>query len=249
VDEERLQRRLARAGVASRRGAEALIAAGRVTVDGEVAELGRRVGPDALVEVDGVPLPQLQAHATYLVHKPRGLLSTVRDDRGRPTVMSLVPPHPGLHPVGRLDLDSEGLLLLTSDGDLTYLLTHPSQGHSKRYRVWCVEGRVAADACARLERGVDLDDGSARAVQAQPRSGGVEVVLEDGRKRQVRRMMAAVGYRVERLLRTHVGPLSLGELAPGEARRATAEELALVGYDPSGSREGNPTASPRRDEG
>lgn len=249
MDEERLQRRLARAGVASRRGADALIAAGRVTVDGRVAELGQRVGAEAHIEVDGAPIAPPSGDVTWLVYKPRGLLSTVRDDRGRPTVMELVPPRAGLHPVGRLDLDSEGLLLITTDGDLTYHLTHPSHGHRKRYRVWCAEGTLDSRACAALTAGVTLDDGAARAVRARPRPGGAEIVLEDGRKRQVRRMLAAVGYRVERLLRTHVGPLNLDGLEPGGARRIGPDELARVGYDPTGSREGNPTASPRRDEG
>lgn len=244
---ERLQKVLARAGVASRRKAEELIEAGRVTVDGEVAELGRRVGPGAVVAVDGVPIAPVGRHVTYLLHKPAGFLSAVSDDRGRPTVMSLVPPHPGLHPVGRLDLDSEGMLLLTSDGDLTFALTHPSHGHDKTYRVWCERGRLGADVCARLESGVELEDGPARAVRARPVSGGAEIVLHDGRKRQVRRMVEAVGERVERLVRIRIGDLALGDLPAGGYRRLDAADLRRVGYDPGEGDEENPMAPPDRE--
>ena len=249
VSEERLQKFLARAGVASRRKAEALIRAGRVGVDGETAELGRTVVPGAVVTVDGVPVVATAHHVTYLLHKPPGFLSTVSDDRGRPTVMSLVPDHPGLHPVGRLDFDSEGLLLLTTDGDLTFHLTHPSHGHRKVYRIWCARGRLPQAACRRLETGVELEDGPARAVRAVPAEGGAEITLRDGRKRQVRRMVAAVGSEVVRLLRTRFAGLTLAEVPQGGYRRLDGADLRLVGYDLSGTREANPTVRPGHHEG
>lgn len=243
--DERVQKFLARAGIASRRKAEALIRAGRVTVDGEIAVLGRKVAPGSLVAVDGVQIAAAAPATTYLLHKPPGVLSAVSDDRGRPTVLSLVPPQPGLHPVGRLDLDSEGLLLLTSDGDLTYFLTHPSNGCTKTYRLWCRGGTLSTAACARLEAGVELDDGPARALRATPLAGGGEMVLGDGRKRQVRRMVAAIGDEVVRLVRTAVGGLEL-DVPLGRYRQLDRSDLALVGYDPAGSSEENPTAPPER---
>jgi 23S rRNA pseudouridine2605 synthase len=230
---ERLQRFLARAGVASRRKAEDLIEAGRVRIDGEVAVLGAKVGPGQRVLLDGVAVRPVAEHRTFALHKPPGVLSTAADERGRPTVLGLLPPVPGLHPVGRLDLDSEGLLLLTTDGDLTLRLTHPRFGHAKTYRAWCAGGDVPAEACRALRAGVQLDDGPARALQARPAPGGAVVVLGDGRKRQLRRMLDAVGAPVVRLLRTHVGGLALGDLAPGDYRELTAGDLELLGYTPS----------------
>lgn len=225
---ERLQKFLARAGVASRRKAEELIRAGRVTVDGRRAELGSRVGPGSEVRLDGRIVRDAVERVTYMLNKPPGLLSTVTDPRGRPTVMSLVPDVPGLHPVGRLDLDSEGLLLLTTDGDLTMRLTHPRFEHPKEYRVWCAEGKLDRAACERLEAGVELEDGPARAVSARPAPGGGVIVLEEGRKRQVRRMLAAVGCEVTRLQRTRIGELRLGGLPAGECRRLSEAEIAAA---------------------
>jgi len=230
---ERLQRFLARAGVASRRKAEALIEAGRVRIDGEVATLGAKVGPGQRVLLDAVEVRPVAAHRTFALHKPPGVLSTAADDRGRPTVLELLPPVPGLHPVGRLDLDSEGLLLLTTDGDLTLRLTHPRFGQAKTYRAWCAGGDVGPEACRALRAGVQLDDGPARALQARPAPGGAVVVLGDGRKRQLRRMLDAVGAPVVRLLRTHVGGLALGDLAPGAYRELTEGDLEQLGYTPS----------------
>lgn len=229
---ERLQRFLARAGVASRRKAEALIEAGRVRVDGEVAALGGKVRPGQRVTLDGAPVLPVASHRTFVLHKPPGVVSTAADDRGRRTVLDLLPPIPGLHPVGRLDLESEGLLLLTTDGDLTLRLTHPRFGQAKTYRAWCVGGDVSAEACRRLRAGVPLDDGPARALQARPAAGGAVVVLGDGRKRQLRRMLEAVGSPVQRLLRTHVGNLALGDLAPGAYRELTEGDLQRLGYTP-----------------
>lgn len=226
--EQRLQRLLARAGVASRRKAEELIAAGRVTVNGRVASLGdvAREGDD--VRVDGRPVTESGRGVTYLLHKPRGYVTTARDERGRHTVMELVPVVPGLHPVGRLDLDSEGLLLLTTDGELTLRLTHPRYQHEKEYRVWTEPPYVSQAALARLRAGVTLDDGPAVAVSAERADGGAVVVLREGRKRQLRRMMAAVGHEVVRLVRTRVASLELGGLGPGEYRELTPEEVAAL---------------------
>lgn len=230
---ERLQKVLARAGAApSRRKAEALVEAGRVTVDGAVARLGDRVPPGAEVRLDGRPVVAPAGRTVLLLHKPAGVVTTTADPHGRPTVMSLVPGRPGLHPVGRLDLDSEGLLLLTDDGELTLRLTHPRYEHAKRYRVWCAEGTVDESALRRLRRGVELEDGPARADAARAAPGGCAIELHEGRNRQVRRMLEAVGYRVERLLRTHLSGVALGDLAPGAWREATPEELAALGYDP-----------------
>lgn len=231
VDEpERLQRFLARAGVASRRKAEALIVAGRVTVDGAVAVLGQKVGPGARVQVDGVEVAPIANHQTFALHKPPGVVTTASDERGRPTVFDLVPAVPGLHPVGRLDLDSEGLLLLTTDGDLTLRLTHPRYGHVKTYRVWCRAGALSREDCRALTAGVTLEDGLARAARARPAPGGATIELGEGRKRQVRRMLAVLGHEVVRLVRTHVGGLALGDLAPGAYRPLTAAELRRLGY-------------------
>ena len=228
---------LARAGIASRRSAEALITAGRVRVDGRVAVLGQRVTADADVRVDGRPLTLRSAHRTFMLHKPAGVITSAADERGRATVMGLVPRVPGLHPVGRLDLDSEGLLLLTTDGALTLRMTHPRYGHPKTYRVWCSTGTLGAAALALLRGGVVLDDGPARGELVRAAPGGAIIVLREGRKRQVRRMFAAVGAQVERLLRTHVGRLPLGTLAARAWRELGAADLELLGYTPDGAPE------------
>lgn len=228
---ERLQKLLARAGVASRRKAEELIEAGRVTVGGRVARLGDRALPSDDVLVDGEPLPRAEASVTYLLNKPPGVVSTVHDERGRLTAVELVPPVAGLHPVGRLDLDSEGLLLLTTDGELTLRLTHPRYGHEKEYRVWCEQGAISQEAAAALRAGVELEDGGARALRVERAEGGAVVVLGEGRKRQVRRMLAAVGYDVVRLKRTRLAGLELGDLPLGEYRELTAGDFQALGYD------------------
>lgn len=225
VEGERLQKLLSRAGVASRRKAESLIGAGRVTVNGRVATLGDRALPGDDVRVDGRRVSAVRTHVSYLLYKPAGVVSTVQDERGRRTVVDLLPPVPGLHPVGRLDLESEGLLVLTTDGELTLRLTHPRYGHEKEYRLWCREGTVAAGALARLEAGVELEDGPARAAKTRAADGGCVLVLTEGRKRQARRMLAAVGYQVTRLVRTRLGPLRLGDLPPGGYRELSQVEL------------------------
>jgi 23S rRNA pseudouridine2605 synthase len=229
---ERVQKLLARAGVASRRAAEALIAAGRVLVDGVPATLGQRVPPGAEVRVDGRVVVLPERERTFALHKPRGVVTTASDEHGRRTVLDLVPRVPGLHPVGRLDRDSEGLLILTTDGELTLRLTHPRYGQRKTYRVWCREGTVPGPALARLRRGVELHDGPARALAARAAPGGAVVVLQEGRKRQLRRMLAAVGLEVTRLLRTRVGDLPLGSLAPGAYLELGPRDVLRLGYTP-----------------
>ncbi len=224
MQDERIQKVLAAAGIASRRKAEDLIRAGRVTVNGRIASLGDRTGPADELRVDGKPVTRNTSRVTFMLYKPPGVLSAVSDDRGRPTVIDLVPATDGLHPVGRLDLESEGLLLLTNDGALTLRLTHPRYGKDKEYRVWCEEGALSAAALRQLTEGVELEDGPARVVSAARAPGGARLVIREGRKRQVRRMLAAVGYRVERLLRLRVGDLRLGDMQPGQWRRLSGSE-------------------------
>lgn len=230
VYKERLQKYLARAGIASRRKAELLIEAGEVVVDGRRAVLGMSVGPGDEVRVRGEVVVPAERHRTFMLYKPTGVLTTAHDKYGRKTVMELMPLIPALHPVGRLDRDSEGLLLLTTDGGLTEELTHPRYRHEKEYRVWCREGRVVPSMLARLCAGVLLEDGIARALRAYPKPGGCVVVLAEGRKRQVRRMLASVGYTVTRLLRTRFAGLQLAELAPGEYRELTRKEVRRLRY-------------------
>ncbi|WP_261663916.1 pseudouridine synthase [Deinococcus sp. Marseille-Q6407] len=223
---ERLQKVLARAGVASRRAAEDLIEAGRVKVNGAAASLGQRVQPEDHITVDGQPVAAPAAQVTYMLHKPAGFVTTAHDELGRSTVLDAMPPVPGLHPVGRLDKDSEGLLILTTDGDLTMRLTHPRFEHEKIYRVWSDPWPGAAEL-AELRRGVELEDGFARA-EVEPAPGGALALLREGRKRQVRRMFAAVGCPVDRLLRFRVGGLWLGDLGPGEYTQLGPRELAWL---------------------
>lgn len=227
---DRLQKVLARAGIASRRKSEELISAGRVTVDGRVATLGDTVSGHERIVVDGQVVEPRERHRTFALHKPPGVVTTASDERGRPTVMDFVPDVPGLHPVGRLDMDSEGLLLLSTDGELTLRLTHPRYEHEKEYRVWCAQGRVDERDVQRWLEGVELDDGPARALEARPLTGGALVVLHEGRNRQVRRMLEARGYTVERLLRTRIGGWKLGDLEPGAWHELTAEDLVTLGY-------------------
>ena len=225
---ERLQKYLSRAGVASRRKAEGLIRDGQVTVNGVRAELGGSVNVDDDVRVNGVRAA-VQEHVTYLLYKPVGVISAVSDDRGRETVIDLLPKVPGLHPVGRLDLESEGVLLVTNDGALTLHLTHPRYEHEKEYRAWCDTPLTERDLHA-LRSGVTLGDGPARAFSVALTPGGCTVVLREGRNRQVRRMLGALGFTVTRLLRTRVAYLSLGDLEPGDFRRLSEAELKPLDY-------------------
>ncbi|HEX2047880.1 MAG TPA: pseudouridine synthase [Acidimicrobiales bacterium] len=226
---DRLQKVLAAAGLGSRRACELLIEDGRVTVNGEVAELGRRVDPEHdRIEVDGLRVPVRPGLVTYLLNKPRGVVATASDPQGRPTVVQLVPSEPRVFPVGRLDADTEGLLLLTNDGDLAHRLTHPSFGVEKEYLAR-VEGNPSPGVLRRLREGVDLEDGRtapAKATLAAP--GVISLVIHEGRNRQVRRMCEAVGHPVRRLVRTRIGPLAERRLKPGEWRALDLEEVRAL---------------------
>jgi 23S rRNA pseudouridine2605 synthase len=210
--------------VASRRAAEELIRAGRVTVNGEVAGLAVRVGPDDDVRLDGRPL-QAQETQVLLLHKPAGVITTARDTHGRRTVLDLVPGSVRLFPVGRLDRDTTGALLLTNDGDLSHRLMHPRHGVPKMY-VADVRGRPSDAALEQLRRGVELDDGPTAPAQVE-RAGAsrIRITIHEGRNRQVRRMCDAVGHPVVRLHRERYATLEVGDLAPGEWRRVTEDEL------------------------
>lgn len=222
---ERLQKYLARSGMASRRAAEEMITAGRVTVGGQVATLGMSVEDSDEVRLDGALVGGHVQHRTYLLYKRRGTLSTVHDDRGRPTVLDSFRDVPGLHPVGRLDRDSEGLLLLTTDGDLTLHLTHPRYGHEKVYRAWIEDGPPSDETLDLLEDGVELDDGPTAPAQVHRAGLGVYVTIAEGRNRQVRRMLEEVGHAVTRLVRVRVGGLWLEDLRPGEYRELDDRDL------------------------
>jgi len=231
---ERLHKVLAHAGVASRRRCEQLIAAGRVKVNGETASTpGIKVDPEHdCIEVDGRRITLPREHTYLLLNKPVGYVSTVRDPQGRPTVTDLVRARGRLYPVGRLDMDSEGLLLLTDDGELTQRLTHPSYEHEKEYHVW-VEGKPKARTLERLREGIELEDGftwPAEVTVLRQEAGGtwLRFVIHEGRKRQLRRMCQAVGHPVRRLIRVRMGPLTLGGLPPGQHRPLTGEERELL---------------------
>jgi 23S rRNA pseudouridine2605 synthase len=229
---ERLQKVLAALGWGSRRTCEELIADGRVTVNDEVAELGRRV--DTLVDVvavDGVPIGARPGLVYYLLNKPRGVISTAHDPQGRPTVVDLVPQEPRVFPVGRLDGETEGLLLLTNDGELTHFLTHPSKGVEKEYLVMLRGGgRLAEGQLRKLREGIELDDGLTAPAKVGQRSDlTVSITIHEGRNRQVRRMFEAIGHDVERLVRTRIGPLVDTKLRPGKWRELSlAERKALI---------------------
>ncbi|MEY2627380.1 MAG: pseudouridine synthase RluB [Actinomycetota bacterium] len=231
-DGERLQKVLAALGWGSRRLCEELIADGRVTVNGEVAELGRRV--DTLLDVvavDGVPIGVRPDLVYYLLNKPRGVISTAHDPQGRPTVVDLVPQSPRVFPVGRLDGETEGLLLLTNDGELTHFLTHPSKGVEKEYLV-LLRGnpRLNESQLKRLRQGVELDDGVTAPAKVSQRSDmTLSMTIHEGRNRQVRRMIEAIGHEVDRLVRTRIGPLVDTRLKPGTWRELSlAERRSLI---------------------
>ena len=226
----RLQKALARAGLMSRRKAEEAIAARRVAVNGQTAVLGDRVDiASETVTLDGAPLPLNPDLETHLVYKPLGVISTVSDPQGRPTVVDLVPTEERLFPVGRLDADSEGLLLVTNDGELANRVTHPRYGVTKTYVV-VVDSRLDKPSVRLLITGVELDDGPARALSARivEHSKGrtmVEVVMGEGRNREVRRMFEALGVNVVGLVRTAIGPITDRSLKAGQSRRLTAIEI------------------------
>lgn len=231
----RLQKVLAAAGVGSRRVCEQLIAEGRIAVDGQVVtEQGRRVNPaTALVTVDGEAVVVAPGRVYLALHKPAGVLSAMSDSRGRPTVADLIGPRPErLFHIGRLDVDTEGLLLLTNDGALAHRIAHPSFGVSKTYLA-DVPGPVAKDLGRRLRAGVELEDGQVRVDRFRVIDGHgaralVELVLHEGRKHVVRRLLDAVGHPVRRLVRTRVGEVSLGDLKPGRSRALTRAEVASL---------------------
>jgi 23S rRNA pseudouridine2605 synthase len=249
----RLAKYLAHAGVASRRAAETVVADGRVRVDGEiVTDPARDVGEESRVTVDGRTLTGAEARVLYAVHKPLGVVSTARDTHGRPTVVGLVgdagpdrprgPARPRLYPVGRLDADSSGLILLTNDGELANRLTHPRFEVPKTYRVQVGGGPVREVALRALRDGVELDDGPTAPARVRRVRGvgsrvgsnlGVgsnllELTIHEGRNRQVRRMCAAVGHQVLALERVAFGPLRLDGLAPGAYRRLSEREIEAL---------------------
>jgi 23S rRNA pseudouridine2605 synthase len=227
---ERLQKALARAGLGSRRASEELIREGRVTVNGRVASLGDRIDIRSdRVEVDGGRVPLDPELRYYALHKPRGVVTTARDPQQRRDVSAFYPPGPRVFPVGRLDRETEGLLLLTNDGELANRVMHPRYGVEKEYLAE-VEGTPSRRQLARVMRGVALDDGTARArsataVAGSRGRGAIRMVMGEGRKREVRRMLDAVGLPVRRLVRVRVGPVRLGRLGPGEIRELTQDEV------------------------
>jgi 23S rRNA pseudouridine2605 synthase len=226
---ERIQKVLARHGFGSRRVCDDLVADGRVQVNGVVAELGARVDVERdEVRVDGAPIGVRPGLVHYLLNKPAGVVTTASDPQGRPIVTDLVPADPRVFAVGRLDLDTEGLLLLTNDGDLAQRLAHPSHGVEKEYLAE-VQGVPSRGALRALRQGVELDDGlTAPAEVSQPQPGMLRITIHEGRNRQVRRMCEAVGHPVVRLVRTRIGPLADRGLGPGEWRALTpAEVIAL----------------------
>jgi 23S rRNA pseudouridine2605 synthase len=260
----RLAKYLAHAGMASRRAAEAIVGEGRVTVGGEVVvDPAREVNEDSGVALDGMPVRGPEPRVVYAVNKPRGVLSTARDPYERPTVVSLIPKESRrLYPVGRLDADSTGLILLTNDGALAHRLTHPSFQVPKTYRVTVAGGPVGEEALGRLREGVQLEDGPTaparvrrlradpgaerEARRPQPRgsplqsvaAGGerLEITIREGRNRQVRRMCEAVGHPVVELERVAFGPLRLGDLAPGSHRAVDEQELRGLAESPTHAR-------------
>ena len=226
---DRLQKVLARAGLGSRRACERLIAEGRVRVDGETARLGCRVDTrSAVVEVDGRSVGVRPDRIVYLLNKPVGVVTTASDPQGRPVVTGLVPETPRVFPVGRLDIDTEGLLLLTNDGDLAHRLAHPSFGVDKEYFVGIV-GSPSPGALRELREGVALKDGvTAPARVSLVAPGMLRLTVKEGRNRQVKRMCDAVGHPVRRLVRTRIGPLVDRRLPPGSWRALEQSEVRAL---------------------
>ena len=225
----RLQKVLAQAGLGSRRVCEDLIERRRVRVNGEVAVLGRRVDPETdVVEVDGAQIGVKAGLVHYLLNKPAGVITTASDPQGRPTVVELVPAEPRVFPVGRLDGATEGLLILTNDGELAHRLTHPSFGVDKEYLVE-VDGEPHRGVVRKLREGVELDDGvTAPAKVAVLGDRLLRITIHEGRNRQIRRMCEAVGTPVVRLVRTRIGPLADRKLGPGEWRPLLQDEVRAL---------------------
>ncbi|MFB0927164.1 MAG: pseudouridine synthase [Acidimicrobiales bacterium] len=226
ADGVRLQKVLAVRGFGSRRIVEDMIEDGRVSVNGQVAVLGRRVDVESdAVEVDGVRVGVAPDLIYYLLNKPKGVVTTAADTHDREIVTELVPDEPRVYPVGRLDLDTEGLLLITNDGDLTHRLTHPSFGIEKEYLVE-VDKPVSRGDLRRLREGVELDDGMTAPAKAQQVAPSViKLTIHEGRNRQIRRMCSALGFTVTRLVRIRIGALADRNMAPGEWRELTLDEI------------------------
>lgn len=231
MTKERLQKVMAHAGVASRRKSEDIIQQGRVAVNGEtVTELGTKVDPERdRITVDGESIAVTEEYTYIALHKPTDVIATADDPRGRTTVLDLVDVDERVYPAGRLDADSEGLVLLTNDGELTYKLTHPSFEHQKEYHVR-VAGRPSPEKLERLRSGVRLEDGltAPAEVELLHRAGNdtwLKMILHEGRNRQIRRMTDAVGHPVRQLLRVRMGPIELGDLAAGQWRHLTPSEV------------------------
>jgi 23S rRNA pseudouridine2605 synthase len=243
----RLAKFLAHAGVASRRAAEGIVAEGRVTVDGDVVtDPARDVDETSGVALDGRRVAP-EPHEVHALNKPAGVVSTARDTHGRPTVVQLVRSPRRLYPVGRLDADTTGLILLTNDGELAERLTHPRYGVKKVYRARIQPARLSPRALEALREGVEIEDGlTAPAEVRQPAPGVLELTIREGRKRQVRRMVEAVGHRVVELERVAFGPLGLRGLEPGKSRRLTKAEVERLRRlsEPAAERSGQ--ASSRR---
>jgi pseudouridine synthase len=241
--EERLQKIMAEAGLGSRRHNEELIAAGRVKVNGRPARLGDKADPAVdRIEVDGQPLAVSQENIYVLLNKPRNVLSSLEDEleSGRTTVRELIPLAGHLYPVGRLDKQSEGLMLLTNDGELAHLLTHPRYGHEKSYRV-LIEGQLSPAELDSWRRGVMLDGemtapAGVEIESAQADHSWLRVTMREGRKRQIRRIAAQLGHAVNKLVRDRIGPLTLGELKPGEWRHLSEAELQALRNSVGGRR-------------
>ena len=230
--EMRVHRALAQAGVASRRAAEKLVAEGRVTVNGNVAMVGQVVRDADVIAVDGRRV-QAEAIRTYMLNKPMGVVSTASDPEGRPTVLDGLPDDVRLYPIGRLDIDTTGLLLITNDGDLAHRLMHPRSKVPKTYEA-LVDGRVSSTSVRALRNGIELDDGPTQPARVEvldrqaPGGTWLRIEITEGRNRQVRRMCEALGHRVRRLVRTRYGGLGLGRLQRGEHRLLTSAELARL---------------------
>lgn len=226
----RIQKAIANSGLMSRRAAEEAMLEGRVLLNGEPVVLGDRVDPTSdVLTLDGAPVPVTEELETHLLNKPLGVISTADDPQGRPTVVKLVVSERRLYPVGRLDADSEGLILVSNDGELTHRVTHPSFGVTKRYLAE-VDGEVSPATVRSLSEGVALEDGPARAessklVDSRPGRSLLELVMVEGRNREVRRMLEAVGHPVSRLVRTAIGGLTDPNLKPGESRRISAADI------------------------
>ena len=251
MTEERVQKVLAAAGLGSRRACEELVAQGRVSVDGRVVALGAKADPrEQVIAVDGERVPVNPELVYLLLNKPRDVVTTVSDPQGRPKVTDLVPASPRVYPVGRLDRDTEGLLLLTNDGELSHRLAHPRYGIEKTYLAQ-VRGPVKRRALRALREGVELEDGRAvvKSVREMGHSGEhvlLELTIAEGRKREVRRMLDAVGHPVERLARVRVGPIPLGDISPGKYRPLNAAEVREL-YKAVGLGRSPGNAAPKED--